>query len=145
MQTQNDQLPAPTVVPTDEARQGVTGHNSRFRHCRRVRLRILEVEPVRQGFVAGWCGFRSVTRWEPRQGAGKRRRRLQLRAREPGAGGGRLGVERMDTLLKCLYPPSRLDSLTSGVTLTRRHGGKPPVGAERRGASARGGLTERVA
>jgi hypothetical protein len=27
---QNDQSPAPTVVPTDEARQGVTGHNVRY-------------------------------------------------------------------------------------------------------------------
>jgi len=31
MQAQNDPpLPAPTVVPTDEARQGVTGHNVRY-------------------------------------------------------------------------------------------------------------------
>ena len=30
MQTQNVQPLAPTVVPTDEARQGVTGHNVRY-------------------------------------------------------------------------------------------------------------------
>jgi hypothetical protein len=30
MQTQNDQPSAPTMVPTDEARQGVTGHNVRY-------------------------------------------------------------------------------------------------------------------
>jgi hypothetical protein len=30
MQTQAIQPPAPTVVPTDEARQGVTGHNVRY-------------------------------------------------------------------------------------------------------------------
>jgi hypothetical protein len=30
MQTQNNQPPAPTLVPTDKARQGVTGHNVRY-------------------------------------------------------------------------------------------------------------------
>ena len=39
MQTQNNQPPAPTLVPTDKARQGVTGHNVHyvlvFWHCRR--------------------------------------------------------------------------------------------------------------
>jgi hypothetical protein len=30
VQTQNNQPPAPTVVPTNEARQGVTGHNVRY-------------------------------------------------------------------------------------------------------------------
>jgi hypothetical protein len=30
MQTQNNQPPAPTVVPTDKARHGVTGHNVRY-------------------------------------------------------------------------------------------------------------------
>ena len=30
MQTQNDVSPATTVLPTDQARQGVTGHNVRY-------------------------------------------------------------------------------------------------------------------
>jgi hypothetical protein len=30
MQTQNNGPPAPTVLPTDQARQGVTGHNVRY-------------------------------------------------------------------------------------------------------------------
>ena len=30
MQTQNNQPRAPTVVPTDKAWQGVTGHNVRY-------------------------------------------------------------------------------------------------------------------
>jgi hypothetical protein len=30
METKNDLSPAPTVVPTDDARQGVTGHNVRY-------------------------------------------------------------------------------------------------------------------
>jgi hypothetical protein len=30
MQTQSNLPPAPTVVPTDKARQGVTGHNVRY-------------------------------------------------------------------------------------------------------------------
>jgi hypothetical protein len=30
MQTQNNMPPAPTVLPTDQARQGVTGHNVRY-------------------------------------------------------------------------------------------------------------------
>ena len=30
METKNDLSPAPTVVPRDDARQGVTGHNVRY-------------------------------------------------------------------------------------------------------------------
>ena len=30
MQTRNDVSPAPTVLPADQARQGVTGHNVRY-------------------------------------------------------------------------------------------------------------------
>ena len=30
METQNNTPPAPTVLPTDQARQGVTGHNVRY-------------------------------------------------------------------------------------------------------------------
>jgi hypothetical protein len=30
MQTPNNVPPAPTVLPTDQARQGVTGHNVRY-------------------------------------------------------------------------------------------------------------------
>ena len=30
MQTPNNAPPAPTILPTDQARQGVTGHNVRY-------------------------------------------------------------------------------------------------------------------